>query len=166
MDNLNNKIYNQYYSSVKSLLRKLGCPGSFFEDMYQESLHILLEKEKNSSLEISNLKTYITIMCTNLWFKEKKRLEVQDMLDGYDFFNDQDKGPHEGKLFLVSKHMENLSEDCREILTLYMHNHSEAEISIRLNMAGSKAVNNKKKYCKDKLRKMVMNDPLLEEVYE
>jgi DNA-directed RNA polymerase specialized sigma24 family protein len=161
-----NKIYNLYYSSVKSLLRKLGCPGYIFEDMYQESLYILLEKEKNSSLEISNLKNYITIMCTNLWFKEKKRMEVQDRLDEFEFYNDQDKGSDEVMLFLLSKHMENLSEGCREILNFYMHNHSEEEISIRLNMAGPKAVNNKKNYCKDKLRKLIIKDPLLEEVYE
>ena len=166
MDNLNNKIYNQYYSSVKSSLRKLGCPGFLFEDMYQESLSILLVIEKNRSLDISNRKTYITKICTNLWFKEKKRLEVQEKLDEYDFINDQDKEPYEKKFFLVSKHMKNLSEGCRDILNLYMHNHSEEEISNMLNMAGPKAVNNKKNYCKDKLRKMVLSDPLLEEVYE
>ena len=102
----------------------------------------------------------------NLWFKEKKRLEVQDKLDEFDFINDPDNGSHEKKLFLVSKHMKNLSESCREILNLYMLNHSEEEISNMLNMADPKAVNNKKNYCKDKLRKMVLNDPLLEEVYE
>jgi DNA-directed RNA polymerase specialized sigma24 family protein len=166
LDNLDNKINDQYYSSIKSFLRRLGCQGSIFEDMYQESLFILLEKEKNGSLDISNRKTYITIICMNLWFKEKKRLELQAKLDEYDFINDQDKEPHEKKLFLVSKHMKNLSKGCRDILNLYIHNHSEEEISIRLNMAGPKAVNNKKNYCKDKLRKMVLSDPLLEEVYE
>ncbi len=69
------------------------------------------------------------------------------------------------KRYLLYKHLMKMSESCRQIIILVLLNHSEESIRRKLNMNNTKAVNNKKQFCKSKLQEMIKQDPIYNEVY-
>lgn len=68
------------------------------------------------------------------------------------------------KVILLLKYFKDLPAYCKEILVLYSLNYSEKKISEMLQLPNIKAVNHKKEKCKDKLRKMIKNDPAFKEI--
>jgi DNA-directed RNA polymerase specialized sigma24 family protein len=179
-----NNLYKRYYYPTKNVLRKWGCNSHIFEDIYHEAFIIFVEKQKNAGDEKWSQQGYITRICKNKWFKERERLKIYEPLEDYEEFEDFEESGEPGEsikkqmfyynednkedhlIELLLKHLKNMSAVCQEVLNLYSLGHSEQKISNILNLDDSKAVKNKKYYCKVKLRSMVMNDPLFDEMYE
>jgi DNA-directed RNA polymerase specialized sigma24 family protein len=159
-----NKIYRHYYSSAKSQLRKWGCKGDIFEELYQQTFFILVEMQETGKASSTYSLGYVTQICKNLWFKEQKRRRIYNLIDEFDQIQYLEAESSKGLIFLLVFHMKSLSSSCREILTLYSHGYSEEKISAALKLRGPKTVNNKKLYCKEKLRNMILNDPLYKEL--
>ncbi len=158
--------YQHYKASVKDELRKLGCDGLKFDEFYQESFFVLMEKHESGIKKKYN-RSYIIQMCKHLWFKERMRLNIHLS------FEETDPVQHHDNLFtietmvsLLKKHMNLLSDSCREILTLYSLDYSEKKIGRILKLENIKKVKNRKYYCLDKLHKNIINDPLYNEIHE
>jgi DNA-directed RNA polymerase specialized sigma24 family protein len=159
-----NKLYSQYHSSAKSQLRKWGCNSDIFEELYQQAFFILAEMQETKDAGDTYTLWYVIQMCKNLWFHEQRRQRKHELTDGLDQYQYMEAETNDGLIFLLVYHMKNLSESCREILKLYSRGYSEEEISQSLNLNGPKNANNKKLYCKEKLRNMIQNDPLYKEL--
>jgi DNA-directed RNA polymerase specialized sigma24 family protein len=99
-----------------------------------------------------------------MWFNRQKRLKVFEMLDGMDTYLYEETVTEDVNQRLFVRHLKRLSESCREVLTLYSLGYSEEEISEALSLGGVKVARNKKYCCKEKLRKMIINDPLFKEI--
>jgi RNA polymerase sigma factor (sigma-70 family) len=182
-----NKLYKQYYYPAKNVLRKYGCNGTIFEDLYQEAFIILVDKQKTAGIELKSQQTYITQICKNKWFKERKRMMIYEPLEEYEEFEElegleetgekgesmkkqmfyiDEENKEDNLIELLLKHLKNMSAVCQEVLNLYSLGHSEKKISNILNLDDPRAVKNKKYYCKLKLKTMIMNDPLFTEIHE
>ena len=158
------KLLNTYYIPVKSELRRLGCPSVIFEDVYQDVFFILIKKEKSSGTAMRNPQSYITQMCKYIWFKERRRQGKHVSIEESMLAIEPETGTRDEMKMLLSKHMNNLSSTCKEILTLYSEGYSEDKIGRILNLGDRNAVKNKKYYCKETLKSMIVNDPLFKEI--
>ena len=87
------------------------------------------------------------------------------MLNESDLFYDPEPPAGNEMRQLLLKHLKNLSSTCREILTLYGLGYSENKIGCILKLGDRTAVKNKKYYCKETLRKMILNNPLFKVIY-
>ena len=160
-----NYLYQEYYQDAKKELKRWGCESQIFKDIYQDAFIILIEKLKNSGTETIIYSGYIVNLCKNLWFRERKRQQIHVTEERADQIDEPYAGTKEIMIFLVVKHLKNLSANCREILNLYSKNYTEQKISEVLNLEGPKTVNNHKQYCKSKLRSLIMNDPKFKEIH-
>jgi RNA polymerase sigma factor (sigma-70 family) len=160
-----NKSYSQYYFAARKKLRKWKCTGIAFDDIYHEAFIILLEKQGSPDTKIRDPETYITQVCKFLWFKEQRKMDLHEGMEKIDPDDYPNEVADDSRLVLLLKHMKNLPSTCQEVLTLYAQGYSEEKISDIMKLGGAKAVKNRKYYCKEKLRNMIMNDPLFEEIY-
>jgi DNA-directed RNA polymerase specialized sigma24 family protein len=110
---------------------------------------------------------YIIQICKYQWYKEIKRQQIYDNnKHEMEIPSDlQDQGEESEKIRLLLKHLNTMSPICKKILTLYAHGYSELKIAKTLNLANKIAVKNKKKYCREELRKIMTNDPLFNNIY-
>ena len=163
-----NKLYKKNYSFAKLRLKKRGCNRFIFDEIYQGAFHILVEKQRHGVMDDIHSKWYIVQLCQRLWFLERKRMAVYDFLDGTEEFEyeENDTNTDTDIKMLLMKHLNKLSKICREILTLYSLGYSEKKIIKNLNLIDRNVVKNKKYYCKEKLRMMIISDPLFDDIYE
>jgi RNA polymerase sigma factor (sigma-70 family) len=160
------KLYRRYYYTTKEALRKWDCPGYVFDDIYQDVFSILLEKQKHAGDEIKNPLAYIIQMCRLRWYTERKKMHMHDVFDELDQDHNTWTEEFDESRILLLKHLKKLPATCREILTLYFLGYNEYEICRKLNMDNPRMIRNRKYYCKEKLRDMIMNDPAFDEINE
>jgi DNA-directed RNA polymerase specialized sigma24 family protein len=159
-----NKLYQGIYATAKSELRKSGCSSQHFDDIFQEVIIIIFEKQKTAGIPVRNPQGYITQTCKYLWFKERKRQDNHEMLNESELSFDPEPSTGNELQQLLAKHFKNLSSSCRKVLILYSKRYSENKIGRMLNLGDRNAVKNKKFYCKEALRKMIVNDPSFKEI--
>ena len=161
-----NVLYGHCYAIAKNELRKFGCDSSHFDDIYQDAFYIITERNIFPGTSVRNPRSYIVQICKILWFKERKRQKSQIQVEEIEDHSEGEPENVEIMSQLLSKYFEKLSSTCREILTLYSLNYTEEKISRILKLDGPKTANNKKLYCKDRLRKMIKKDPLFDKLNE
>ena len=118
----------------------------------------------NAGTEIEISSGYIINLCKYLWFKERKREQIHELNDQMDQIDEVYTGSKDVMIFLLHKHLKNLSAMCREMIFLFAMNYTEQKISKALKLESPKAVNNRKEYCKSKLKSMITDDPLYKEI--
>jgi DNA-directed RNA polymerase specialized sigma24 family protein len=146
-------------------MRKYGCESFAFDDLYQEAFSIMAEKKRTCRTEISYPYSYVIHTCKYLWFKEKRSRGIYELMDCMDDFAAVESNINYEKALLLNRNMHFLSATCKEVLALYVNGYSEEKISEMLNLGSSKAAKNKKYYCKERLKDLILIDPLFEELY-
>jgi len=157
-------LYKECYASAKRELRKDGCSSFDFDDLYQDSFLILADMQKGSRKPLRHPYTYIIRICQSLWLKGRKRRELYEPTEKMDEFQNPESETNDDILHLLETHQNRLSATCQQILNLYYDGYSEDEICKILGFSDRKVVNNKKRYCKERLRLMIINDPLFNEL--
>jgi FixJ family two-component response regulator len=108
-------------------------------------------------------------MCRLLWLRERgkwrqheslEELEIEDLT-----MNEKSKESTEKSRF-IQKHLNNMSETCRKILSLYNKGFTDKQIAHILRIDKWISVKNKKYYCKERLMEMLLNDPEFKEFNE
>ncbi len=116
------KLYKLNMESFFNYVRMNNGSSDDAKDVLQDAIIILHEKVKEESLELTcSLKTYLTAVCNNLWYKQLRRknklvkmpetfgLSISDLESEEEQFTEiQEK---------LMKHFRNLGESCQELLT-------------------------------------------------
>lgn len=161
-------MYKKTYRPVKNELRKWGCNRFVFDDIYHEAFSIFLDNQQAGNKQIHDPETYLRQLCRNLWFKELKRRSAFVFIEEFGdenlavFEGSIENKEDEGNFALVLKHLESLPPNCKEVLVLFALNYSNKTIKAILYLKSLREVENRKYYCKEKLRKSIINDPLFE----
>ena len=163
MKDLNN-LYNKYYATVKSELRKWGCNSFVIDDIIHEAFIIFMKDPKISGRVNRNTRGYLIQMCKHIWIQELRKQSIYEYTDRMDEYPDAGSEKSGSRMYLLIKHLNLLSETCRDVLILFSLNYSEQKISKILNLGSVKAAKNKKYYCKEKLQRMIKSDPLYSEI--
>lgn len=161
MDN----IFTSLYIKIKKRFLRYGCPSNRFDDYYQEALLIFC-KRINKGSEPVNKERFIRTACLFLWLKDKKNPVVYELIDGLDLIDENEDENNDLKYFLFWKHFKSLPAEPREIIFLSMRGLTVHEITEKLQFPNDKATIDKKHYWKEKLKELILSDPLYKMNYE
>ncbi len=142
-----------------------------------------MDKQKKLGGDIDFPHTFIRQVCMYLWYKEmrkrrRRRVELFGVAEDAVGYGGEERGgggDQEGEgdsvwegaemAMLLLRCLEKMSAICRELLTLYSLGYSESRIGEVMNINSRESVKNRKYKCKSKLRTLIINDPLFDEIY-
>jgi len=162
-------VYKEFFPSIRYLIKTNAGLEEDAEDIFQEALYIILRKIQEDDFELSSsFLTYLYSISKNLWLQRLKRKRLvehnQDELVRY--FS----SPHastekfieeEEKYGVFVRQFENLSEDCKKLLRLFLGKMSLKEIADEMGYKSEFYAKTKKYLCKEALKRMVENDPTI-----
>ncbi len=164
-------LYRNYYRMVAKQVSDFSRADIIAEDIFQETLMILVDKLRNPDFALSaKLGTFLFAIARNLILKKTgKKTEllpgespisaVEDQFEQDDF---EQRKMWEDQLSVVAGHLELLDERCRQVLKMSFYERcSQANIAETLGYSES-FVKVKKFRCLDALRQRVQAHPLFQ----
>jgi RNA polymerase sigma factor (sigma-70 family) len=159
----NTLILNQFYKENFLLIRHLIITNSGSEDdakdVFQEAMVVLYRKLKTENIVItSSLSTYLYSVARLVWLKElhrksKNRVDFSDTLD--EFMQHDRELPdiieRNERLKLYRENFEQLSEDCKTILHMFLNNIPVREITLSMGYSKDQHTKNRRYRCKKTL---------------
>lgn len=166
------QLYDLVLPSVISWIRENKGSEADARDLFQEALLALYAKLEKGNFELTcRLKSFLRIICRNLWLNRLRNRQYQqatpltdcDDVELDDSIEAQLERSEEQQLFF--KHFDQLSEKCQDILNLFFKDLSMATIAAQLGF--SEAYARKRKFqCKEKLIQQIKNDPIYRELQQ
>jgi len=163
-------LYKEVFMQIRWLIIHNHGSEQEAKDIFQEALIILYRKLKTGTFNLNcTLSTYIYSICRLLWLKELQRkgryqsTETEDVLclsDGDDYSQNFE----ESKKELFSRHFNELSKDCRKILTLYLNGAPVSEITKAMEFSSDQYTMERKYRCKQRLMDKIINNPLFRKI--
>jgi RNA polymerase sigma factor (sigma-70 family) len=163
-------LYKEVFMQIRWLVIHNHGTEQEAKDIFQESMIVLYRKIRAGKLNLNcTLSTYIYSICRLLWLKELQRkgryhsAEVEDEMflsDGDDPHNDFEEIKKE--LFL--KHFNELSNDCKKILNLYLNGLPISEITKSMGFRSDQYTMERKYRCKQRLMEKIINNPLFRKI--
>lgn len=172
----NTIILDQFYRENFYQIRHLIITNSGNEDdardIFQEAMVVFYRKLKTDNILLScSLSTYLYSIARLLWLKElhrrkKSRVDLSDTLDD---FNYQDKELPEiiarnERLKLYREKFEQLSEDCKTVLRMFLNNIPIREITKFMGYSTDQHTKNRRYRCKKSLIKSIRNSEKFKEL--
>lgn len=156
------KALYKKWPDAKRFLSTLGCNGANAEDIFQEALIIYLRKKEDPSFTLTvEPYFYVRNTCKLLWYNQSRKegknpvfeLEQDVIAQNDDWFE------KEQKLSILEKAIQNLGEQCRQLLQLfYGLGTPMAEIAKKIGLRNEKVAKAQKYRClqkaKDNVRAM------------
>ena len=159
------RIYDLILPSVIHWVKENNGTEADARDIFQEALIALFRKVESGDFQLTcTLKSFIRIMCRNLWLtriRNNKKFEVSEPEDIERVDLDQDlvgKLERSEKEQLFYKHFDLLGEQCRKIMMWFFDKITLSEIAKRLDTSEN-YIKKRKFICKEKLVKAIQNDP-------
>lgn len=158
-------VYREFYPSISYLIKTNDGIEEDAEDIFQESLYIILKKIENEGINLSSsFLTYLYSVSKNLWIQRLKRKRILEQ-NNYELgrllsshLSSNQTTFDEEKYEIFIKQFENLSEDCKKLLRLFIGKLSLKEISEEMGYKSEFYVKTKKYLCKEALKKMIELD--------
>lgn len=155
------ELYKEF-PKIKNLIVSSGGNELIAEEVFNDSLVLLIEKVKNNEFELSaKLSTYLyginRFLFKNELRKQQKNefnLEWKDtlILSEEDFRYDAEK---ERQLVLMEKILEEISEKCKQLFNLfYFQKMSMTQIAKKLNYTSVNSAKTQKYKCIERASKM------------
>lgn len=160
------ELYRKY-PQVKGFLATLGCSAANAEDIFQEALVIYVRRleDPNFTLTVDPI-FYVRNTCKLLWYNQSRKaagrptFELEkDVIELQDDWMEK-----ELKLSIVEKAIQQLGEQCRQILQLfYGAGMAMADIASKVGLRNEKVVKAQKYRClkkaKDNARALKVETP-------
>ncbi|MFZ4521573.1 MAG: RNA polymerase sigma factor [Bacteroidales bacterium] len=162
-------LYQEYFPIIRHHLTRNSGNLQDMEDLFQDTIIVLYKRclEEPFSLGCS-FKTYFVSVSKNLWMQRldyKFRLLYQADYEVHEpriCYSEEEQEREAEKLemerLFYDKMME-LPGDCRQILQLYCLKVPYKEIATLLHLKDEVYVKTRKYFCKNLLRKKILNDP-------
>lgn len=120
-----NETYSQYFPMVKRFVLKNNGTITDAEDIFQETMIVLLEKLRQDNFVLTaTLKTYVMAIAKNLWLKKlnapKQAFSLSDISDESAFFAQMDIAIEQEQTYWdkfqmvfqkITQHCQNLIQD-------------------------------------------------------
>lgn len=151
-------IYQENFRKIKFLVTTNNGSELDAEDIFQETLVVLYRKLRESNYKITcSLNTFIYAVSRTMWLKElstrKIKPEIFDNQDIYisdipDIIEIIDKND---RLKLFRQKFEELSEDCKKVLNMFLNNVSIKDITRIMGYSSEQHTKNRQFRCKKSL---------------
>jgi RNA polymerase sigma factor (sigma-70 family) len=157
-------IYSDYFPPIEKFIYNNHGTSQDARDVFHDAILIIYQKLKEDELNINcSLKNYIFGICKLIWLKELKAAGSKKTfrMDLENTFSDQEIEDIEDreKKALFQYHFKQLSEDCQKMLRLFYDGASMEEISEIMGYRSEGYTRRKKFDCKERLMKMIKDDP-------
>lgn len=158
------KIYDEYFSLVKTFIIRNNGDEYDAWDIFQEGLILILKKSKKPDFELkSQFSTFLYGCCRNLWRNElrgKRRTEVTivDTMTYIDEYSIEKDLHQKAQLILYKEKFNLLGAKCQEVLKLYFTKTSMKKIAQLVNLAGENAAKQRRYKCAQQLIKKIRDD--------
>lgn len=164
-------VYHKYFNSVKIFVLKHRGTKEDALDLFQDSVVIIYEQIKNSSLVIqSSFYTYFYTVCKYQWLNalrqrgnnyfepiddnmEFERLYSLEVRREWDELIEK-----ENRVKVYQKHFKNLSEECQKLIKLVAEGLKPEELREKMNYKSVGYTYKKRRICKERLMKLIKND--------
>ncbi|MFK7935381.1 MAG: RNA polymerase sigma factor [Saprospiraceae bacterium] len=164
------QLYDLALPAVITYVKENSGNEADARDIFQEALMALYSRLEKGDFKLTcTLKSYLRIMCRNLWLTRLRRRGLtENVADVPDVEMDKDEGieasmeqAERKRLYL--KHFAQLGESCRKILSLFFEKTPVREMAKQLDTSES-YIKKRKFQCKEQLIKRIQADPLFEEI--
>lgn len=163
------QVYDLVLPSVIQWVKENNGTEEDARDVFQESMISVFRRLESSSFTLTcTLKSYLRIVCRNLWLSKLKNknnqttpLETADevILD-QDIESQIEKSE---KTQLYFKHFDELGENCKKIMKWFFGKIPLKKIAERLDTSES-YIKKRKFMCKKKLIEAIQRDPVFKEL--
>mgnify|MGYP003576537867 FL=1 len=154
------KGWEHVYASYYPMIRDMICHNSGMEDdasdIFHDALLIFDRNLKSGRFRgDSSIKTYLFSICKNLWLKEYEKKQKKMAAEAESILVSQQDVDYLINVEIVTLLMNELQEDCRNILIEYYYNNrSMAELMEMFNVNSIQAAKNKKWRCLNYLERL------------
>lgn len=163
-------IYKSVFPKVRAYIEKNRGSRETAEDVFQEALISLYKSIQAPGFRIqTSLTQYLFSVSKYIWIKKLKKgakhrgtYEV-DEARIYEAVDEHMAMEDERHILLFEK-LGMLSEDCRQVLTLFFQGFSMDEIARKLGYRTEVYARKRKYKCKQRLMKLIQEDPRYKEL--
>lgn len=153
------RLYLRNLSSIESLTCQNSGTPEDAKEVLQDALVVVYQSVRKHGFQLtSKLDTYLYSIAKNIWFKQlrKKKREVETVpIDGQGFLLAAPKSPDSALGEQVMLAIQNMSPQCRKILTMiYVEEKDNNETMRAMEYKSLAALRNKKSNCLQKLRSL------------
>lgn len=157
------QLYSENFKPIMSFVLKNNGTEKEAREMLQQGIIVLYEKIKTSTFTASaKLSTYIFSVVKNQWYthlKQKDKLIYAEPVQEKKIYQLNYQEEHVAKTDYVASLMQELKEDCREILILSIYqNYSMKEIAEMMGFKNEQIARNKKSKCLGYFKKLILKD--------
>lgn len=164
-------LYQQNFRSVKKYIEDNSGSETDAEDVFQDALVVVYERIRKGDLILTcGFGTFLFAIAKTQWLgilrQRKRRNVVTDDCDNIlnndtDIYEDLIQAEKK-KLFIT--HFNELTEDCKKIIQLFIKEFSIAEITKMMNFSSEQHTKNRRLRCKNALITKITNNPRFKEL--
>ena len=155
---------NYYYHTIRRLVRTNHGREDDARDLFQDVLLVIFQKARSGSFILScSLSTYLFSVSKLLWLKEleKRKRKSEILIDHLELTDTEtdviEIAEYNERLFIYRQHFEQLSKDCKMVLSLFIEGKSIAEITALMGYKSDQYTRNRRYKCKLSLINKIRN---------
>lgn len=168
-------VYQEFFPTIKYLIKKNTGNEEDAEDIFQESLIVVLKNVQKEDFYLScSFLTYLYSISRNLWMQrlkvKKKGVTNLESLERFFDFPDTNSADlveaEQLKYRIYREHFNAMEKDCQRILLLSMQKFSSKDIADTMGYGSENYAKTKKYNCKERLKKSIMSDPRMQDLQD
>jgi RNA polymerase sigma factor (sigma-70 family) len=160
-------IYQTYYPSVRSFIAKLNGNEQDAKDVFQDAVMAIIRNTNEKKLKSSDIlfQTYLLAICKHIWYNQlrmpsQEMLNESDLSEDYGFDDELIKSVDDTiERQLFQSNFKKLDETCQKILKYHLKRMPDKKIAGKVEINDVGYLKKRKHLCKEKLIKMIKEDP-------
>lgn len=156
-------LYSLSFPSISNFIRLNSGSKEDAEDVFQETIVILLEKLRAAEFKLSaSLKTYLFAIAKNIWFKrlKAKKISLEHNITENDLITecfDIEIYPEQTNEQKMESYLQNITTNCRWIIkSLFYLQHPIETLMETMGWKNKHTANNQKYKCVQMIRKEML----------
>lgn len=160
------EIYTKLFPKVQAYVLKNRGDSQDASDVFHDGLLYIIVTQKEKRTEIKSFEAYLFVVCKNIW---KRSLKNQVIKNDSITLTDKEE---ELSTFILEQQMhdfyikkfDELSENCKEILSSYFNGLSYEELAAEYAYASINTVRQRVFKCRAKLIKLIKEDQTYQKI--
>lgn len=159
------EIYDKFYNRVLFFVLKNNGSNSDAKEIFDLAIYQISARLNREDFKIkSNFEAFLFTACKNLWRRQlnkisKRRVTNEDVKELYYKEKEQTQSTLEQERWeLFHEKVNNLSENCQRVLSLFFKKFGSREIMQEMNYESENTVRQRIYKCKKKLMSLVKQD--------
>ncbi|MCC7298126.1 MAG: sigma-70 family RNA polymerase sigma factor [Bacteroidia bacterium] len=154
-------LYNTFYSSIEKFILTNNGNKSDAEDVYQDTMMVLIEKLKKDNFSLSaSLKTYVFAIARNIWFKQLrtgKRMTYLTAEHESNLYEEIELEIEKGKTYAekLQNYLQKATKHCQNLISdIFYKNKAIEQIQLEYGYETKNNAHNQKFKCVEQLRRI------------